>query len=277
MWKKIGTWIDDYPWVLVQAVCGFLFGFFSLTFSDEFNSLLPEEWQSVCKWISIFLVILTGIALVVAALKQARHQESISALQKDLEEARSDKRILVENVQNLVEGFLLRLATDKLGFGKEEKNTERISMYLFDPSNDFVQIGRYSPNPDYNQTGRGTYPANKGCIAECWKNDWFYCNDFPEPEKWDDYVAMHGKFGVSKTTVEKLRMKSRIYCGVKIANTAGNEPLGLVVIESTDPNRFDEDQLRSVLQKQQLGFLSDLAEGVRPYIANPSDLREIGM
>ena len=141
-----------------------------------------------------------------------------------------------------------------------------------------MPIGRYASNPDFQSNGRSSYPIKEGCIHDAWSNGWLYHNGFPDPNaNRDDYVQHHIGLGIPRDTAEKLTMKSRLYCGCRVMDQNGKKPIAVVVIESTDPDRFSEDYLRKAIAEGEQQYLSEIIHKLLPDIAMPSDAAKAGL
>lgn len=207
--RQIGEFFDDF-WVeslallsgLIASVCAYLV-------SDNGN--LPIEFKKrFGSWI-FGTGLFAFVSFLGFSIWQIARRKRVTKLESKVEQLESENHLLVENVKDLIDGYLLRLAIEKLGFGKQAENTERITLYLFDPTGKFFPIGRYSSNPQFRRFGRTEYPADKGCIAETWEHDWFFDSDFPDPiTSFDDYVNKQAEYRIAKSVVEKLKMKSRL-------------------------------------------------------------------
>ncbi len=111
------------------------------------------------------------------------------------------------------------------------------------------------------------YAASKGIIGKALKNDEFYDNDFPEAynEKKElnpEYISYHRKeYGLTLTEMKNLTMKSVFMYAYAIKNDGNN--IGVVVIESTQKNRYTEDLLRSVMEEHRKTFKHFMLYAIR--------------
>lgn len=258
--------------VFVQVSC-------SVGVSDEAVTRMSANWQPFFRTSAFYGFIGSTIFIFGLSLVEVARKKTLFQLEREIHRLSSQNGMLNQNIRNLVEGYLYRLGEGPLNFGKETENTERITFYLFfEPKGKFVPIGRYSKVYDFSQPGEVMYDASKGCIGQAWKNDWFFCSDFPDPvESRDEYIEKHLRFGVAKSVVKKLKMKSRLYCGCKIYCKQGREPLAVIVLESTNPDRFSEHELRKVFEGNESKFLADLAEVTRDHVADPSEIQNMGL
>ncbi|MCC9655601.1 hypothetical protein [Rhodopirellula halodulae] len=293
--QRIGDVIDDYGLAYAALISGLMFGAFGVFTSDEFRSLFPEKYQGPVKAVAFAGAGISLVCAVVFGWKQIGQQDRFSEFERSVEKEREESeatvrelkeqiaeladenRLIAENVQNLVEGYLFRFATGLLGFGTRDVNSERVTLYFHDPAGNFIPIGRYSENQAYRQLGKSKHSNCKGCIGRAWNDDWCFDDNFADPERaWKGYVRQHERYGFDETAVEGFSMRSRLYCGCRIKDTDENEPIAVIVIESTEPDRFTEDELKAALLRGEMRFLSDLVEGLRDSVMNPSRVAELG-
>jgi hypothetical protein len=70
-------------------------------------------------------------------------------------------------------------------------------------------------------------------------------------------------------------MPSRLYAVLGINGVSGN-PVAVMVVESTDPNRWDEALLKAVMKEQE-EYLAELVMRLKEYIPDPSGASEKGL
>ena len=276
---EVLRWLYDYLPKVLQLALGVLVvpALIALLSDEVVRHLFSQTWRDLVQCLSIYGFIIASIVFFAISLWQIFRDKRLSSLAKKIEGLENENRILAENVRAILEGYLFRLATGRLKFGERATNVERITLYVLDPNGDFVPAGRYSANPEFNRTGRDRYPAGEGCIAKAWQNEWFYETNFPCPiANWPGYVAAQAKFDISTETSERLGMRSRLYYGRRISSLTSTQPIAIVMVESTDPERFTERQLRTALSNEELEFCGRLVETVRSRIANPSDIKKMG-
>jgi hypothetical protein len=169
---------------------------------------------------------------------------------------------------------LLTSVSDSLGFGVHEgKHTDRISIYAYDPeSKSFTAFGRYCSDPNLDNVKSGnSYACTYGCIGEAWSKSWSYFPDYPEDE--EAWIQRSVDNGVPRKVAKAIRMRSRFYCGKRV-DTLEHEPLAVIVVESTGPERYTEDEMKE--------FFDAFAESVReplkhfkPTFPNPGKARKL--
>lgn len=235
------------------------------------HALLSEGVLPFLPWVLIVSVVAHIWVLII----QQRAKPKLSKLMKELSELTDKSRIISENVSELFDGYLFRLAT-KLGFGSQSINCERITLYIHDKDRSFIQCGRYSANPQFGGVNRATYPDSEGCIAKGWQNGWHFDTSFPDPEDdrggYIDYCL--NKYSVPRNTTKKIKMKSRLYA---VSCVKKNEdPFAVIVVESLGVDRFSEDVLRATLEEQS-DYLGHIVCVLRDFIPEPNTAKSVGL
>ena len=226
-----------------------------------------KKWVSVvirCWWIEyVAVVIMTGSAAflsiniyvwvifglsawVYLAIKRVheRGKPNSRDLEKELEQYKQKYIINTGLVRDLLNGYLYNLASNLLKFGEKSKNTERISLYIHSNGN-FVCFGRYSANPEYKNPSRTSYPDNEGCIAKGWQHGWFFDNSFPSSKvEYAEYCL--NKYKMPLQTTNNINMKSK--CFAVLAIKRSETPLGVIVLETIEQNRFQEKDIKEKIK-----------------------------
>lgn len=278
--NKFNRWVLKNS-VWMQVVFPALFGI-SASFLDYNPDGLkdnhPIRHAILNDWVLPLLPWIIGVSIlahITVLVVQQKAQPKLDNLANALSEATDKSKIISENVSELFDGYLYRLAA-KLGFGSQPTNCERITLYIHDKNGSFIQCGRYSANPDYKGVNRATYPDNEGCIALGWQNDWHFDNNFPCPitnkSEYIDYCLDH--YSIPRNTTRRIKMKSRLYAvsGVK----KNEESFAVIVVESTSSARFSETELRAKLEEQS-DYLGHIICVLRGYIPEPSTAKSVGL
>lgn len=170
---------------------------------------------------------------------------------------------LKENFDNTLKGFISVFARNALGFGQteyEEKNNERISFFTYNEgSKNFTLQVRYSCNALYDKNGKVTYDE-KGIIYQAFINDECYDNTFPdmvdnEGNLSQEYIEYHKRnYKLTKDEVLNLTMKPRFMYAYAIKDENNMKNIGVIVIESTIPNRYDKQHLSKKMEDNRKSF-----------------------
>lgn len=141
-------------------------------------------------------------------------------------------------------------------FFQNSSNNGRVSMYLHQ-SNNFVLLGRYSNNPNYNAKGREIYPHNDGLISKGWIDSVCVINNIPQwknnGQKYITYVNQIKS--IDKDTIRNMKMKSRSFYIKRIDNEDSRTPHGIIVIEQMNPNQIDNNMVDVILEKYQSNLI----------------------
>ncbi|MCB9983725.1 MAG: hypothetical protein H6861_08675 [Rhodospirillales bacterium] len=238
----------------------------------------PLRYALLNDWIlpSLLWVLIVSIVLYIALLiVEQSAKPKIEKLLNELSEANDKSRVISENVSELFDGYLYRLAT-KLGFGTQTANCERITLYIHDKNGSFIQCGRYSANPQYRGVNRTNYPDTEGCIAKGWENGWHFDASFPCPDTdkagYIDYCL--NEYSVPRNTTRRIKMKSRLYAVSCVKKN--EESFAVIVVESLEMDRFSEDILKVALEEQS-DYLGHIVCVLRNYIPEPNAAESLGL
>ncbi|MEK3726732.1 hypothetical protein [Lysinibacillus sp. FSL W8-0953] len=179
-----------------------------------------------------------------------------------LKEQINNQTTTIELMDNYLE-VLPELIVKYLSLELKLTYTDRISLYNYDFSKElFIQIGRYSVNPEYTKKGRPTYPKDKGFIKNSWQNGSYKIENLPsfddDPKKYLDTVSFKSK--LDKRIIKDLSMKSRSYFCSNLINSK-HKAVGVIVIESTNPELpYSESELNEFLQNPFSQLLIEIIE-----------------
>ena len=186
--------------------------------------------------------------------------------EKKLEEITTErdcyKNIVMKTSDDATEKIRNKImeTAQKLKFYARNNKTDRITVYAL-LNDSFYALSRFSLNPQYNKIDNNKiYPFNKGCIAEGYKDGFFYDSgkDFPNPltdyPKYADYTRQ--KYHYTHSEVKNMSMHSVCYAVTRIYKE--DKYLGVIVLESTEMNRFTEQDARD--------HLSILANRIYPFL-----------
>lgn len=248
------------------------------------NALFNTSWSfieiktNLYIWLAIFVSIEIGLRIIRYVLKPeiSLLKEENKALQKKNSELRkrnaqlnSDCKFFQLNFQNTISGYLQSFAINQLGFSKNGNYEDRITLFTYDDENEnFILQGRYSPNDKYRENGKFIYPK-KGILYKAFNSsEGIYDDKFPQPYTsgnsniCDEYWKYHRKkYGLTKETVQKLTMKSTIMYGYAIKSHSEGETIGIVIVESTNQNRFNKEYLIKSIEDERKIFRNFIRHG----------------
>lgn len=234
----------------------------------------PEWWYYALSLLFIAACILLIVIGIYEAIMSKTYTEVVN-INKSYQEDRKQ----VNNLINRFRDLYPKALCEELNFS-DQKNDNRMTFFLYDKEKDnFLNFSRRSSNPAFLESSRqGLYSREKGCICKAWEKGFHFDNGFPNPDnirRYCDYTIKQ-KYNFLQKEVENLRMKSRLYCAWSIKDMDGVHDVAVIVIESTDPNKWTEEELKDFLRprrdimRQYIGII----EGITPKlsIANKADL-----
>lgn len=141
-------------------------------------------------------------------------------------------------------------------FFQNSLNNGRVSIYLHQ-NNNFILLGRYSNNPNYNVKGREIYPDNEGLISKGWLDSVCVIDNIPQwknnGQKYITYVNQIKP--INKNTIRNMKMKSRSFYIKRIDNEDSRTPHGIIVIEQMNPNQIDNNMIEDILEKYESNLI----------------------
>lgn len=190
----------------------------------------------------------------VATAKQDAENARLADANRDLEQQVS---ALQAAIRNSFDDGMFRLH-DKLRLG----NDGRASVFAL-TGRGAELVGRYSPNPDFQSAGRGTYPLDGSCLgatARTGSNEVTGLVKVTNTGKaWANQQA--SRYGMNREQALGLTMKSRSYAGVRLSDAAGKTALGVVIVESLQPDGVSLAALELALASEGRG--QGLSEALR--------------
>jgi hypothetical protein len=215
-------------------------------------------------WITFAASTLGLVVLIVLRQRQqthARHYlQQVKALQLQLKEEEQRYALLEEAFYTQLDqgrshfGFLLNIISRELAFD----STHRISVYVHNGEG-FVAVARYSENPSYHRPGRPCLPADEGVLGACWQDGKASLTGLPDPKSKVDYRK---KSQISPEYEKGFAMKSRSYFGKSIHSVDGYRRVGVIILESTQPQGLDLERIEEALQRHQ-GSLHHILLGAK--------------
>lgn len=188
-----------------------------------------------------------GISVILIALSKwyLRKKENIvESLRQDLSACKEmfDPTLILD----IFTGYLYFMSSGRLGFGSKDGNSERITLYIYDNEKlVFIPFSRVSQNPKYKKKGRQEYPAGEGCIGRAWENGWCFDNNFPDNDREYNRYSKEN-YNMAPDVTKALGMRSNLLACMRIEND--DNPLGVIVVESTERNRYLEDDIKKILE-----------------------------
>ncbi|NRT13593.1 hypothetical protein [Flavobacterium sp. 14A] len=128
----------------------------------------------------------------------------------------------------------------------------RVSIYMHQ-NNNFILLGRYSNNPNFNSKGRESYPDNEGLISKGWLDNTYVINNIPVwANKGQKYIKCVNLIkSIDTEVIKKMKMKSRSFYIKRIDNEDSRLHHGIIVIEQMDPRPIDSTLIEDILDKHE--------------------------
>lgn len=225
---RIGSWLF--------SICSAWFGV------AEYGWLKQKIWCIDLKFVCIIIpVIFAGILQAIHLYFEHLEKIRIKDLEEKLNGFNAIKKAIPEIINNSVIAIYenISLSID-----------DRITLYLL-CEDAFLPCARYSGNPSILPIKRTKYNKNKGVIQKVWETGWHFDGKFPNPTNVKEYQKHHiKKYGLNRAEVKALSMRPTLYCGIRISDTTGREPIAVLIIESMKKNNIEEQIIREKLEKE---------------------------
>ena len=262
--EKKNKTFKDYIFTNKCRITSWLCGFISLYFECS-----EYDWETKTIWIFSYGTLAVIIPIIAAGLLQAGHCVLEKKQELDIENLRKaaeDFYTIQGEIPTIIQNYVTAIY-ENLNLSHED----RITLYL-PGDKDFFPCARYSRNPSTTAIKRSSYPKGRGVIQKVWDVGWWFDNSFPSPSKRKTYRSYHkDKYNLTFTEVKKLSMQALLYCGIRISDISGREPIAILIIESTNSNSCEENDIKNKLAKE-LDKLVPLLENaiIRSCIPNQS-------
>lgn len=246
-----------------------------LTSSSSFVKMLPEGVRAEAPkwglWAAIVAIVVNTI-VVICGLRRKRTLAECRRMQARADQEREQR---VHTARDQLDGFLMNLAQQKLGFGTLSNNGERISLYIKYDAGTFLLAARFSQNPIYRDSRRKDFRP-LGVVGRAWQDGSFFASDCPDRQRARrGYEQWHENLGLSTEEARSLRMPSRLYYARRIDNSADSNPVAVLVVEAIDPARFQEIHLSNVVGNE-YRFLAQMIRDLRSYLPDLEGAAERG-
>lgn len=233
-----------------------------------FNTVgwLPKTFNIGDAWFHICIYLWHAV-FVAELFFYGKSSDSFKSIEEDRDKFKAESERykalferLAQNIEGALHGTLIR-AGALLQFSSQPEKIDRITLYYLDEERGFFALSRHSENPSFEKIRTDKqYPTDKGCIGKGWDNTWWFDNQFPCPEQeWENYINRHRReYKIIRAEARGIKMKSRLYAVHRV--DVGIKKLGVIVFESKNPSRFEENQIRE--------SLSNLSKDVGPLLAS---------
>ena len=223
-----------------------LIGFASLEF------IIAPRYPFLIEWMFGALILIIVCQTIISFVAQF-NQDDLTSLRKQNYEKQKKINALSNNIEILFNGLAKEIAR-KADIYSDTKS--RVSLYIHNEEGSyFVPSGRYSHNQRYEKKGRDKYPDDQGCIAKGWEEDWLYDDGLPKSQPAHENQIPQ-KYGIPKEVVSDFNMYSRVMAVKRLSHNGKN--IAVVVVESTEKDKFEQCQLKRKLQEIERSYASTI-------------------
>ena len=257
---KLLKWARDYGWE--SSTLFFTFG--AAVFS-EFRSRESGSW--VNKYgLAIFVALsLAGLGSGIMCLFSRKRQTV-------LEEENRQFQINTEDTQRAIDDIChwhLRDLSKSLDF----TSRERATVYLYDQeSKCFRPISRYCDDPLHETRDGERYAVKHGCIGKAWSDGDHFCvfelsrppedASKVEKKKWNKAWVewCNAGYTIPKRVANRIRFKASLYFGWRLKDRNGNRKLAVLMIESLDPEKWDQETIKGKFVSKEERMFNDILD-----------------
>jgi hypothetical protein len=195
----------------------------------------PYQWSAGGLAVGLSGVVAAVLAFFAEIIVQQPSYMKLSQLREDAERK---AQIKTEALENALRILLVRLGD----YCELTGQSDRLSVYYYHDG-EFVMVARHAKNPILAKRGRGRYPVGQGAIGKAWDED-----------HGQALVKIAGGNGAwnrearkqqfTDEEIAKLTMRSVGLGGYRLE--AENQSVGVLIIESTTPNRIEQEHLDKI-------------------------------
>ncbi len=201
-------------------------------------------------------------------------EHAVGKIMRENEDLQRANALMYDDLRRACVGYLQELAT-LLEF--EKQGRERITFYIHHPKNYFMNIARFSYNPEVAKQNLERFAMDHGLLGRAWTEEAVFVNDFPDPDThFEDYLNKQKDCGMNKRHARTMLMKSRCYFAKRVDIGKGN-PVGVLMVESLDPERFVEAEIKDHIANRERDCLASLGEAIRSKLPDPETATQTGL
>jgi len=240
---------------ILLTFCGVLYS------SDSAIILGETTWKDG----GIFILLISILVYIISFIIEIHENKNYTLIETEKNELIKCRNKLKFDLDNLIKKHsdlnedYYSLASNILkdtfqtNFFDYTNNNGRISLYKHENDN-FVLVGRFSNNPDFNDKGRGTYSNKEGFIYLGWTNKEFKIYDIPEyNNKGIEYITyVRERCNISAKNLNGISMRSRSYYIYRFDNNDARKPLGIIVFETAHEAEIDTSLFMNLLENNNI-------------------------
>lgn len=229
-------------------------------------------------WIIILVLAVLSYIIFYCGLKNTSEENHL--LKSDIEQKNQKIKEISETKSQLESEYESLRANYDLFFDKmvaliaislKLEGRDRISIYFIPKEEEiFILKSRFSKNRALRSKSNKNYSFKEGFIYKAIEEGGIIENINANPNNIEDYILeVTSKCTISRERIIELNMKSQSYY-IKTIDEDTTETIGLIVLESLDPNKFDKINdnetfnnysiiIKEFISKHRDRFISNLA------------------
>lgn|GEM_PF-3393221 len=253
-----------------------LIGIGAFTLTDEATQFLAKHlaWTETgwryFGWTCLGIGALLYFPSAIASIRRKKRVTQLEARERDLKEALDG---VSSDALKVFDQHLLRVA-EALALNRPGA-TDRITLYANGGTGYFTALARYSPDPVLRRKTSKIYHEEQGCIGKAWRKGEHFDNEYPDSRNEEGWLKRAKRDGLPWDVASKIRMKSRLYYGYRI-DSRSQESLAVVILESTEPNRYLPSDLREFFDHKGKELLQPPLEQFASSLPQATVAREAG-
>lgn len=274
-WGKFQNNIYEHYLSYWNGVNTIIFALVGILFSLNREIFWHRIHSNTLGWVLLIIIILSSGLHI---WRQVKNSKTIEKLEKDknkeiqsLNQSQENLNLKIQQLESQLSKInsnsieMIELNLSYLYERMKLNNNARITLYKF-INDEFYVLGRYSRNDELKRRGRNSY-KKEGLIFKAWLEEKFFkTTGVPLPfhkngnfnKKY--YDTLNRIAPIDKTTVLNMNMKSRSFYLKTLGNRLQNT--SIIVIESSEENAFQENDINSVLNKDEQERLVTFVEKI---------------
>lgn len=242
---KLADFLSDYWPELLDIIPIILWSIWGGLFWE-----LSSVWRWLMPFFSVTIMIVSRVFIFRKNKSIIAFEQRVEVQGRKIQEQESSLEKFGQENTALF-NYVLYILSKNIGL----TDTDRISVFK-KTKDSFQTIGRYSLNPNYCEIHRSFIPISEGFIGKALVNG--ECvKILPEVSKKKSKKEKHykewvmGNCNIANNVLESIRMKSRFYYCKALTNPTGMERTSVIVVESTNAQRFTSDEIAEKLKPEE--------------------------
>ena len=229
-------------------------------------------------WITILVLAFLSYVIFYFGLKNTSEENHLLKLDideknkkiKEISEIKSQLESEYESLRGNYDLFFDKMLA-LIAISLKLEGRDRISVYFIPKEEEiFILKSRFSKNRALRSKSNKNYSFKEGFVYKAIEEGGIIENINADPNNIEDYILeVTNKCIISRERIIELNMKSRSYY-IKTIDEDTTETIGLIVLESLDPNKFNQinnngtfnnysEIIKEFISKHRDRFISNLA------------------